>query len=369
MTTFQVRAPGRICLFGEHQDYLGYPVIAAAINRYIFIDATMQDKSPTPQVFVEMPDLPDTKSISLSLNGDPPLEYHSKRDYLRSGINVAWQNNVRWNHNWQVRITGNIPINAGASSSSAMVIAWLTFLFQAGLPINNSQKNPIDQTLRGTLGYQTEVAEFNEAGGMMDHFASSCGGLIFVESKPKFNATPLNSKLKGFVLANSGVKKNTVDDLRRVKTTALNAFTHLSNLVPNFDKYLTPIEKVEPALSSINADEAKVARGNLINRDLTIHARTILSEEKMENLERFGQLLTRHHQMLSEAVGVSHPIVDEMVQIALKAGAYGAKMNGSGFGGTMFAYAPNAQEKVVKALTDAGFATWPIDISDGAKVL
>ena len=24
-------APGRVCLFGEHQDYLGLPVIAAAI--------------------------------------------------------------------------------------------------------------------------------------------------------------------------------------------------------------------------------------------------------------------------------------------------------------------------------------------------
>nr|MDO8116777.1 galactokinase family protein [Candidatus Sigynarchaeota archaeon] len=25
-------APGRICLFGEHQDYLNFPVIAASID-------------------------------------------------------------------------------------------------------------------------------------------------------------------------------------------------------------------------------------------------------------------------------------------------------------------------------------------------
>ena len=28
----EIYAPARICLFGEHQDYLGLPVIASAIN-------------------------------------------------------------------------------------------------------------------------------------------------------------------------------------------------------------------------------------------------------------------------------------------------------------------------------------------------
>ncbi|MFC1564948.1 galactokinase family protein, partial [candidate division KSB1 bacterium] len=32
-----VSAPGRICLFGEHQDYLGLPVIAAAIGLRISV--------------------------------------------------------------------------------------------------------------------------------------------------------------------------------------------------------------------------------------------------------------------------------------------------------------------------------------------
>jgi len=33
-----VSAPGRICLFGEHQDYLGLPVITVAINLRIAIE-------------------------------------------------------------------------------------------------------------------------------------------------------------------------------------------------------------------------------------------------------------------------------------------------------------------------------------------
>ena len=31
----KISTPGRICLFGEHQDYLGLPVIAAAISRRV----------------------------------------------------------------------------------------------------------------------------------------------------------------------------------------------------------------------------------------------------------------------------------------------------------------------------------------------
>ena len=32
------KAPARICLFGDHQDYLGLPVIACAINKYMIVE-------------------------------------------------------------------------------------------------------------------------------------------------------------------------------------------------------------------------------------------------------------------------------------------------------------------------------------------
>ena len=31
------KAPARICLFGDHQDYLGLPVIACAIDKYLTV--------------------------------------------------------------------------------------------------------------------------------------------------------------------------------------------------------------------------------------------------------------------------------------------------------------------------------------------
>ncbi len=312
-----------------------------------------------------MPDIPDTPFMEINLSSiNDLLEYESKRDYLRSGINVAMKEGVFWNQDWNITIRGNIPINAGASSSSALVIAWLTFLFAAG----NQELSP---NQRGSLGYQTEVLlNSREAGGMMDHFASSVGNLIYVESNPKFKATKLSAKIGSFVLANSGVKKETVDDLKRVKALALSAFDHVKEIFPRFDKYRTPTCKVEPYLTSLDEDEQKIAYGNLIDRDLTQTAFAMLNNDQEEvDSQKLGEMINQHHEMLKSYVGVSHPIVDEMVEIALKAGALGAKINGSGFGGTMFAYAPQTQESVVQALTDAGFSCWPIEISSGAEIV
>ena len=37
-------APARICLFGDHQDYLGLPIIACAIDKYITLTAKQNDE-------------------------------------------------------------------------------------------------------------------------------------------------------------------------------------------------------------------------------------------------------------------------------------------------------------------------------------
>ncbi|MHA2303177.1 MAG: galactokinase family protein, partial [Candidatus Thorarchaeota archaeon] len=43
MERFSVRAPGRICLFGEHSDYLGLDVIPAAIDLNIQIQCSRRN--------------------------------------------------------------------------------------------------------------------------------------------------------------------------------------------------------------------------------------------------------------------------------------------------------------------------------------
>jgi galactokinase len=56
-----------------------------------------------------------------------------------------------------------------------------------------------------------------------------------------------------------------------------------------------------------------------------------------------------------------------MIQTSLDAGALGAKINGSGGGGCMFAYAPQEPEKVVEAIEKAGGKAYIIRVDEGTK--
>ena len=77
----EISTPGRICLFGEHQDYLGLPIIAMAISLRSYIKG---DKATNKQVTIRKPDLDHTESFFLD-----DLEYDNPRDYFKSGIKVC----------------------------------------------------------------------------------------------------------------------------------------------------------------------------------------------------------------------------------------------------------------------------------------
>ena len=177
-TEISVSAPGRICLFGEHQDYFGLPIIAAAIDLRINIQGTRRDD---PLLRIDLPDLGEQEEISL----EEDLVYRKERDYLRSAVNVLKRKGVQSATGWDCRIQGTIPINAGTSSSSALVIAWTKFLLEAA-----REKTLNDPETIAELGFLAEVAEFKEPGGKMDHYASSLGGIVNVSFKQGFISCP-----------------------------------------------------------------------------------------------------------------------------------------------------------------------------------
>ena len=166
----RIRSPGRICLFGEHQDYLGYPIISLAISKYIFLEA---QKVNEPVFSIDFPDISTGVEIKLE---NKELTYESNRDYIKSGYNLFIREGIKFTRGYDIKIWGNLPINAGVASSSALVIAWLYFLSL----ITNREINSYNLALQG---YQAEVKEFNEAGGMMDHFSSVFGKLIFLQEQ------------------------------------------------------------------------------------------------------------------------------------------------------------------------------------------
>ncbi|MEX2117526.1 MAG: galactokinase family protein [Bacteroidota bacterium] len=348
-----ISTPGRICLFGEHQDYLGLPVIAAAISRRLAIKGTVRKDN---RMVLKLPDV--GSEVSFGLNG--MLAYSMERDYFRSCVNVLQRHGHRFSRGYDCTVHGDIPINAGTSSSSALVVSWLHFLsFISDDPV------PFSHEEIGKLAYEAEVLEFSEPGGMMDQYSTALGGLIFLESDPKIRIDTLKATLGTFVLGNSHQTKDTKSILARVRGEVSDAAAATRRINPAFSFHTTHLDELREVKQRIERRQFALLEATIVNRDLTREARDLLHVKSLDH-SRIGELLNEHQVRLRDVLGVSTPKIDSMIERALEAGALGAKINGSGGGGCMFAYAPENVEKVAEAVGKLGEALI-ITIDEGTR--
>lgn len=71
-------------------------------------------------------------------------------------------------------------------------------------------------------------------------------------------------------------------------------------------------------------------------------------------LEDLGNLMFDSHESCSKSYECSHPKLDELVELARKHGAYGARLTGAGWGGCIVALVPEAQ-KFIDAIKEEYF--------------
>ncbi|RDC62040.1 mevalonate kinase family protein [Adhaeribacter pallidiroseus] len=353
--SIRVSSPGRICLFGEHQDYLGLPVIAAAISRRIGLTGTIREDK---QVILHLPDINSTETFTLA----PALTYEKPRDYFRSAVNILQREGLRFSRGLEVTVRGNIPINSGTSSSSALLVAWINFLLQV-------TDNPISksQATIGELAYQAEVLEFGEPGGMMDHYSTAVGDIIYLESQPVIRIATFRPTLGTFVLGDSQEPKDTLTILKRVKYGMLEALRKIKTHDPDFHLHRFPLDHANDYRDILTPDELILFKSNLSDRDILLEAKNLLEQPTTDH-SKLGQLLNQHQTNLREAKKVSTPKINAMIAAALEAGALGAKINGSGGGGCMFAYAPENPEQVVATIEKQGGKGYIITVDAGTRV-
>ncbi len=349
----KISTPGRICLFGEHQDYLGLPVIAAAISRRV--EMTGEHRTDN-QIIIHLPDIDSELKMEVS---EERMAYEQKRDYFRSGYNVLIDSGLQFSKGVECTVLGNIPINSGTSSSSALLVTWIHFLSKmADIPREFSVKE------LGEMAYQAEVVEFGEPGGMMDHLSTAIGKAIYLEFEPKTTAEALQPNLGTFVLADSCEPKDTIGVLKRAKFDRLALIEKIKVHLPNFDLHTFDSAKKEELVSFLSQDDFTLLSGTLRNRDILREALQLFKTDKMTD-KVLGNLLTEHHSILRDVLQISTPKIEKMLEAALNAGALGGKINGSGGGGCMFVYAPTNPQKVVDAIDKVGGKSYIIEIDKG----
>ncbi len=350
----KVSTPGRVCLFGEHQDYLNLPIIACAISLRIFIEGSKRNDD---KVNISLPDINDKEIFKL--NGT--LKYGKERDYFKSSINVLMRHGFTFKNGIDCTVKGNIPINSGTSSSSALIVTWINFLSQM-----SDQAKVLKPEQISEYAYEAEVLEFAEPGGMMDQYSTSIGGIIFLDSYPKIDVEKLNTKLGKFVLGDSEEPKDTKFILSRVKKQIQKVVKQLQNKYPNFSLRTVGESEIEKYSDHLNNEQIELLKGTIKNREITKKAKRVLETSPI-NHRAIGQLLTEHHAVLRDILKISTPKIDKMIEASLKAGAYGAKINGSGGGGCMFAYAPRNTEKVKEAIEEAGGVAYIVYADQGTR--
>ena len=347
----EVSSPGRICLFGEHQDYLGLPVVAMAISLRAKI---VGQKREDQQVIIHKPDISESEKFSLG-----GLSYNKQRDYFKSGINICIREGLVFSNGFECEITSKIPIQAGVGSSSAVMVNWIHFLsHMADAPVIwNEQKI-------GELAYKAEVLEFNEPGGMMDQYTASIGHMLYLVSEPTISIKSLNPSLGCFVLGDSCEPKDTMKILQRCRNARVKIIQKLKEKTPNFNIHTS--ENVD--LSFLNEEEKNIFHGTIKNRNIL---RKVLPELKREGpeLALIGAILNEHHAVLRDVLKISTPKIEAMLDASLDAGALGGKITGSGGGGCMFAYAPKNAEIVAKAIEKVGGKSFIISSDNGTKIV
>lgn len=351
-------APGRTCLFGDHQDYLGLPIIACAISRHIKLTAT---ENGLRILNVNKPDI-NKKTV---INIDEDIVNIKKGDHLLYTLKVLKRYGCIPDRGYDIEIKGNLPINAGTSSSSALVILWANFLIEAfGI---NAEVTP---EFISQVAYESEVVEQGAPGGMMDHYSIGVGKIVHINTSDPFSCNIIGTELNGLISGVSGIPKETVGLLTEVKGNTLKAIEIVTETFKGFNLNKAEVEDLDTYSDCLPSKYIPYFNAAIKNHYYTKKA---LIEFKKPNLDlkRIGNLMNGHHAVLRDLLKITVPRIDDMIEGALKAGAYGAKIVGSGGGGSIVVMAePGNESPIVEALLKAGAVeAYPVCVDPGARIL
>ncbi len=352
-------APGRTCLFGDHQDYLGLPIIACAINRYIKLHAVENNKR---YFNISKPDIHKTRKIEIdSITSNMVVN----GDHLMSVLKIVRKYNCIPDKGYDVEVTGNIPINAGTSSSSAVVISWTKFLLEA---FGCSEE--VTPEFISKIAYEAEVTEQNSSGGKMDQYSIGLGNVIYLETGDDFSYERMNVSLPGLIIGESGIPKNTLGLLKELKENTWLSIHKIKEADSNFDLKKAVKSDYNTYKNFVPEGLQSYFYAAISNHDITRKAYKEFKKNKID-YQKIGSLMNEHHKILKDVLKITVPKIDAMIDGALQAGALGAKIVGSGRGGSIVVLAPEGKEKeVIEGIMKAGAKdAYQVSVDSGARII
>jgi galactokinase len=366
-------APGRIELIGNHLDYNGGPVLAAAIDRGIFVVA---GDGSVGAIRATFPDVDGDRIVHVRRPWEP--EWQSSRrkpapgDYLRGAIAALARRGYGVRDRMDLVVAGNLPHGIGISSSAALCV---------GLSRSIAERQPDPYTL--VLAAQEAEHRVGSPCGTMDQSASVFGGLVHFDGATNEVRT-VTAELGEIrlLVVNSGVVRSLATSAypERVRETKRALELLRSAIWPELARLpaieLNQLGEAERSLRG--AGEPVLAQR--VRHVVTESNRVRRAEEAVLGADwrKVGELMTESGRSSAGDYDISHPNVERLVSICLAEQAVlGARMMGGGQGGSVLALVSqaaiaNLQERLDRdyfktmAGTPPGVRSIPCSFSDGA---
>ncbi len=294
---------GKVILFGEHFVVHGIPGIVSAIDSTTDAEVkkgvkgiNVRDERKTAKGYSEEKRLQQLESI--------------QNMFKAMGVDPKIALNI-----W---VGGTLPGFSGLGASAASSVAIARAIAQElGMKVAEEKINQV--------AYEGEKAYAGNPSGI-DNTAATYGGLMWFRKNmaggaDKVELLSIEAPVE-IVIGSTGKVANTkamvegVDERKR----------------KNPQKYNTIFKRAE---------------------ELAYEGRAAL---EFYNLKKVGELMNENHRLLQE-IEVSSKELDQLVDVARKQGAFGAKLTGGGGGGCMVALTPGKelQSKVADAIKNLGF--------------
>ena len=326
--TWEVFAPGRINLIGEHIDYQGGWVLPGAISLGQWIKATEIDG---PSIQVKSPLGTWTYASSAQLCASNPKDMPST---FFKGVWSSFQKRHPLSSvGLEIEISGNLPLGAGLSASASL---------SAGLGqiLQLVHHSPLSEEDLIQIAYETEREYVGTQCGYMDPYAvvkSKKNHLLLLNNSDlSIQHIPCDLGPYQLVLFHTKVA-------HELSNSPYNKRRASVERAWNLLKQLKPKDSVIEALPYLPMEVLEQHRGKLSETDYPLARFTLDEQLRVENAVKainakehstLGALLSQSHQGLSELYQVSCPELDFMAEWSQRQmGVLGARMMGGGFGG------------------------------------
>jgi mevalonate kinase len=290
-------------LFGEHAVVYGQPTIAVPINQ-IGARAVIQPdiRGARSSVTLNAPDVNLRGALK-----DLPLDHA-----LNQAIALTLGELGLIEHPaFTLTVTSTIPLAAGLGSGAAVTVSIIRAVSAfLGQPLSDERVN--------ALTFEIEKIHHGTPSGIDNTVVTYAKPVYFVRDQPIETFTV--RKPLTIVIGDTGIPSPTSVAVGGVR-----------------DSWERDPQKYEAWFTRCGV--------------ITQQARTVIESGEPREL---GPLMNDNHALLID-MGVSGPELDTLVEAALNAGAWGAKLSGGGRGGNMIALvAAEHTLPVSKALLDAG---------------